>query len=59
MWLNILTINSVLWTLSGIFLIYSLGAAIILWHWKQFLVALLVFLFLGLTEVALAAIVEP
>ena len=59
MWMNILTINSILWTLSGIFLIYSIGAAFILGEWKQFLVAFVVFIFLGFVEVALAAIIEP
>lgn len=59
MWGILLQINSVLWALAGIFLIYSLGAAIMTWSWKQFWLALLLFVFVSIVEVALAAISEP
>ncbi len=59
MWGNLLAVNSIFWALSGVYLIYSFGVAIITWSWKQFLVALLVFVFLSVAEIALAAIAEP
>ncbi len=62
MWGTILQVNSVCWAISGVFFIYSLGNAIFSWSsgsWKQFLLALLLFIFLSVSEVALAALQEP
>ena len=58
MWDTILQINSVLLVLSGIYLIYSLGAAILTLSWKQFLFAILLFAFFGVVEIIIAAIIE-
>ena len=59
MWGHILQVNSVLWALSGIFLIYAVGAAILSGAWKQLLLALLLFIFLSVTEITLAGLQEP
>jgi len=59
MWGHILQVNSVLWALSGVFLIYATGAAIFSWSWKQFLLALLLFVFFSVTEIVFAALQEP
>ncbi len=58
MWGPLLQINSVLWIFSAVFLIYSAGNAILTWSGKQFLLALLLFVFLSLVEIVLAAISE-
>ena len=59
MWNAILQINTVLWAISGVFLIYSLGHAILNWSGKQFWLALLLFAFLSITEIVIAALQEP
>ncbi|MBI5457814.1 hypothetical protein HY971_03765 [Candidatus Kaiserbacteria bacterium] len=59
MWGHILQANSVLLALAGVFLVYSAGNAILTWSWKQFLLSLLLFAFLGVTEVIFAALQEP
>lgn len=59
MWGTILQVNSILWVIAGIYFIYSIGAAILIPSWKQFLLGLLIFVFFTLAEVALAAIAEP
>ena len=59
MWGTLLQINSVLWVTSGVFLIYSAGAAIFSWEWKQFFLALLLFTFVSIIEIVLAALQEP
>lgn len=59
MWGILVNVNSVLWVLSGVYLVYSFGVAILAWSWKQFLLALLMFVFLSLAEIALAAMAEP
>ncbi len=59
MWGTILLVNSVLWVLAATYFVYSLGTAIIMWSWKQFLIALLVFVLLSVAEIVLAAIAEP
>ena len=59
MWGTILQINSVLWALSGVFLVYSLGHGILTWSGKQFFLALLLFAFLGVIEVVIGALQEP
>ncbi len=56
MWNIIMVINSVFLALATTFLIYTIGAAIILGEWKLFLLALLLFIFLGITQIAIAAI---
>ena len=59
MWGNLLVINAVLWALSGVYLVYSVGTAILKGQWKQLLFAVLLFAFLSVVEIALAAIAEP
>jgi len=49
----------VLWAISGVYLVYSLGHAIITWTGKQFWLALLLFAFLSITEIVIAALQEP
>ena len=49
-------INSIFLTLASLFLIYSIGAALIRGQWKELLVAFLVFAFLGVSQVAIGAI---
>lgn len=59
MWGTVLLINSVLLSLASLYLVYSIGAAVLLGEWKAFLIALLICIFLGFAEVALGAIAEP
>lgn len=56
MWNILITINSVFFCIASVFFIYSIGAALILGEWKQLLLAFLVLVFLGITEVVLAAL---
>ena len=56
MWNVLIIINSVFLTVATTFLVYAVGAAIILGEWKQLLIAFLVFVFLGIVEVVLAAL---
>jgi len=56
MWSVLVTGNAVLWVLSAVYMVYSFGIAILTWSWKQFFLALLVFAFLSVAEVALGAI---
>lgn len=58
MWDTLLNVNSVLLTISSVFLLYTLGEGILLWTWKPFLIALLVTLFLGATELILGALAD-
>ena len=59
MWGPILQVNSVLWILSAVFVVYSAGSAILFWSWKQFLLSLLLFAFFSVAEIALSALAEP
>ena len=59
MWGTLLQINSVLLALSLLFLVYSFGHGILTWSGKQFWLALLVFLFLGVMEVVIGSLQEP
>jgi hypothetical protein len=56
MWEVLMTISSVLLSIAGLFLVYALGAWIILGAGKQFLLALLLFIFLFVVWLAIAAI---
>jgi hypothetical protein len=58
MWGNLILINAVFWVLSAMYLIYSVGTAILMGQWKQLLLALLLFIFLSVAEIALAAMAE-
>lgn len=55
MWHIVLTINSVLWVIAMLYLVYAAGQLFIIFAWKEFLLALVVVVFLSLAEVALAA----
>ena len=59
MWGTILQINGILWAITGIYFVYSTGAAVLMASWKQFFLGLLIFVFFTLAEVVLAAIAEP
>lgn len=58
MWQILLTINSVLLSLSTVYLIYSVGAALILGHWKALLISFLITAFLVFIELTIAAIIQ-
>ena len=59
MWDIILHVNGVLFSLASVYLIYSIGAAILLGEWKAFLITLILCIFFGFAEVALGALAEP
>ena len=59
MWGIVMIANSVLFSLSGVNLVYSIGMALLVGAWKQLLIALLVCIFFGFTQIAVAAIAEP
>ena len=56
MWNIIMVINSVFLVIVTTFFIYSIGAGIILGEWKQLLLAFLLFVFLCITQVVIAAL---
>ncbi len=56
MWNILVIINSVFLSIASLFLVYAIGAAILRGEWKQLLFAFLLFLFLGVAEIALGAI---
>ncbi len=58
MWSTILLVNSVLWSIGAVYFVYSIGMAIITWSWKQFVLGLVIFAFLSIAEIVLAAIAE-
>jgi len=58
MWSTILLINSIIFALASTYLVYSIGAAILLLDWKPFVITLIVCIFLGFSEVALGAMNE-
>lgn len=58
MWGLVLLFNSILLSLASLYLVYSFGAAIILWSWKPFFIAVVLVIFLWLTEIAFAALNE-
>ncbi len=58
MWDTLLNVNSVLLTVACVFFIYTLGEGILLWVWKPFLIALLVTIFLFITELILGALAD-
>ena len=58
MWGTIMNINSIFWCIGATYLLYALGLGILTWQWKQFWVALLITIFLSLTEIVLAALAE-
>ena len=59
MWSTVLLINSVLFVIASFFLVYFFGVMILLLDWRPFVLTLLVCIFLGFSEIALAAISEP
>ena len=59
MWGTILLINSTLLALTSLYFVYSIGAAILLFEWKQMLVMLLLCIFFGFVQIALGALAEP
>ncbi|MEY4747207.1 MAG: hypothetical protein RLZZ416_256 [Candidatus Parcubacteria bacterium] len=59
MWGIMLQINSACFIITSVYLVYSFGTAIMMWAWKPFGVALVLFIFFALAEIALAAIAEP
>jgi len=59
MWSTLLLINSILFCVAGLYLVYSFGAMILLLNWKPFMLTLLICIFLGFAEIALAALSEP
>jgi len=59
MWGTLILINSILLSLVSLYLVYSIGAMILLLEWKPFILTLIIFIFLGFAEVVLAGIAEP
>jgi len=55
-WNVVLTINSFVWFISLIFLTYSFGMLFVNLDWKQFLLAILIFASVSLTEIVLAGL---
>ena len=59
MWSTVLLINSFLWSIGAVYFIYSIGTAIITWSWKQFVLGLVIFVFLSVAQIVIAGIAEP
>ena len=55
MWSTLLAINGVLWVGTSVYLIYSIGAAILLGEGKQLLIAIGLFVFSILLELIIGA----
>ncbi len=56
MWHIILVINSALWILAALYLVYAFGNLILFLAWKEFLLGLLIFAFLSIAQVAIGAV---
>lgn len=54
MWGVALTINTGIWTLLGVFLVYSTGTLILQGTWHQFLYAAILFFLCNLATVVIA-----
>lgn len=54
MWQVAMTINTVIWSLLGIYLVYCTGIALIDGEWRQFVLVGLLWLFSNFTEVIFA-----
>ncbi|MEK7133045.1 MAG: hypothetical protein AAB830_03270 [Patescibacteria group bacterium] len=50
MWNTLMLTNGILMSLTAVFLVYSIGAAILLGEWKQLLITIAVFIVLMVTE---------
>jgi hypothetical protein len=59
MWDIMLAINSILWVIAGVYLIYAFGTAILTWSGKPLLIALAIFVFFSVAEIVLNGIVDP
>ncbi len=59
MWGTILLVNSILFALASLYLVYSFGAMILLLDWKPFVLTLILCICFGFVQVALGAIAEP
>ena len=59
MWVTILLFNSIILTIVSTYLVYSIGAAILLSEWRQLVITFILFIFFSLVEIALGAIAEP
>jgi len=58
MWEIVMQVNHALFALSAVFLIYSIGTAILMGAWKQLLLAFLLFVFFGILQIVIAAIIQ-
>ena len=52
MWNTLMLINGILMSITATFLVYSIGAAILLGEWKQLFITIAVFIVLMVTQVA-------
>ncbi len=58
MWGIVMQVNHALFALSGVFLIYCIGAGLLRGEWKQLLLGFLLFVFFGILQIVIAAIIE-
>ena len=56
MWNTALNINSILWSIAGVYMVYTAGLAILHLEWKQFAIALIIALAFTGMEVVFAAL---
>jgi hypothetical protein len=55
-WNVVLTFNSAIWFIALIFMSYSFGMLFVNLDWKQFLLSILIFASVSLTEIVLAGL---
>ncbi len=59
MWNSIMAVNSFfVWPLSLIFLVYSIGRAVLFFEWKLFLLAAIVFALTTMAQMAIGILSE-
>jgi len=56
MWNTVMGINTILFVLASIFLVYAIGAAILTGAWKQLLVAFILFVITIIAEIIFASL---
>lgn len=58
MWSVVLLVNSFIVSFVALYMVYAFGMAFLVGAWKTFFIALIVFVFFCLSEVAIGAIAD-
>jgi hypothetical protein len=59
MWGSVMAVNSfVIWPITLVFLVYSVGRLVIFWDWKTFILALLIFTACTLAQMVIGVLAD-